>query len=177
MHALEEELKTIDDIYALPDGVRAELIDGVIYDMATPSISHQRISGDFFADIINYIRSNNGNCEALYAPFAVFLFNDEYNYVEPDIAVICDKDKLDDKGCHGAPDFIIEIVSPSSTNMDYMIKLFKYRSAGVKEYWIVDPMKKAIRTYLFDRDETNEYTFSDEIPVGIYNDDLKLKVY
>ena len=177
MQALEEELKTIDDIYALPDGVRAELIDGVIYDMATPTISHQRLLVDFSADIINYIRSHKGECEAFVAPFAVFLFNDEYNYVEPDIAVICDKDKLDDKGCHGAPDFIIEIVSPSSINMDYMIKLFKYRSAGVKEYWIADPMKKVIRTYLFDREETQEYSFSEEIPVGIYNDDLKLKVY
>ena len=172
-----QALKTIDDIYALPDGVRAELIDGIMYDMATPSASHQKMAVDFITDIINYIRSNKGKCEAFVAPFAVFLSDDDINYVEPDIAVICDKDKLDDKGCHGAPDFIIEIVSPSSTNMDYMIKLFKYRSAGVKEYWIVDPMKKVIRTYLFDKDVTNEYSFSEEIPVGIYDDELKLKVY
>ncbi len=98
----------------------------------------------------------------------MFLGNDEYNYVEPDIAVICDKNKIDDKGCHGAPDFIIEIVSPSSRNMDYMIKLFKYRSAGVSEYWIVDPDKQMVRTYNFIKNETAEFTFNESIPVGIY---------
>ena len=170
------ELKTVADIEALPEGVRAELIDGVMYDMAAPSGSHQRMLLDFSTDIINYIRSKHGECRAFVSPYAVYLSDDDYNYVEPDIAVICDKNKLDEKGCHGAPDFIIEIVSPTSVNMDYMIKLFKYRSAGVREYWIADPMKGRIRTYLFDKEETEEYTFDDEIPVGIYGD-LKLKVY
>ena len=82
--------------------------------------------------------------------------------------MIYQKSKLDEKGCHGAPDFIIEIVSPSSRQMDYMIKMFKYEKAGVREYWIVDPEKSAVRTYNFELNETADYTFEDAIPVGIY---------
>ena len=74
------------------------------------------------------------------APFAVFLNQDDKTYVEPDVTVVCDADRLDDKGCNGAPDWIVEIVSPGSYRMDYLIKLFKYRTAGVKEYWIVNPV-------------------------------------
>ena len=103
------------------------------------------------------------------APFAVFL-NDEKNYVEPDIFVICDPDKIDDDGCHGAPDWIVEIVSPGSRRMDYMIKLFKYRSAGVREYWIVDPEKNRIIVYNFADDTMTEYAFGDAVKAGIYND-------
>jgi Uma2 family endonuclease len=168
MPLIKEEMKTVDYIYALPEGERSELIDGAIYDMAPPSVHHQRIARELSADLTNYIRKNNGKCEAFFAPFAVFLNNDEYNYVELDIAVNCDKDKIDDKGCHGAPDFIIEIVSPSSRNMDYMIKLFKYRSAGVREYWIVDPDKQMVRTYNYIKNETADYPFTESIPVGIY---------
>lgn len=89
--------------------------------------------------IANYIDSSGGDCKVIPAPFAVFLNEDNTNYVEPDISVICDKDKLDNRGCNGAPDWIIEIASPSNQHMDYEIKLFKYRSAGVREYWIVNP--------------------------------------
>ena len=88
--------------------------------------------------------------------------------LEPDISVICDPLKLDDKGCHGAPDWITEVVSESSRRMDYMIKLFKYRSAGVREYWIVDPKKQQTTVYDFDNNTMEEYSFEDEIPVGIY---------
>jgi Uma2 family endonuclease len=84
--------------------------------------------------------------------------------------VICDKDRLDDKGCNGAPDWIIEIVSPSSTRMDYSVKLFKYRTAGVREYWIVNPMKKVVQTYAFEGEEdSNLFSFDDEIPIYIFN--------
>ena len=135
---------TIDDIYALTDDKRAELIDGNIYYMAPLGRKHQRIIGELYATIREYIKSNNGTCEVDIAPFAVFLNADDKNYVEPDISVICDSDKLNDKGCVGAPDWIIEIVSPSSKRMDYFTKLFKYRTAGVKEYWIVDPASLSI---------------------------------
>jgi Uma2 family endonuclease len=84
--------------------------------------------------------------------------------------VICDTSKLDEKGCHGAPDWIIEVVSPSSKRMDYYTKLFKYRTAGVKEYWIVDHEKNCITVYDFQNDSGDDYTFSDTIPVGIYPD-------
>ena len=90
--------------------------------------------------------------------------------MEPDISVICDKNKLTDKGCNGAPDWIIEIVSPGSEKMDYGTKLFMYRTAGVREYWIVDHRKNRIIVYKFHNDDVNEYTFSDSVKVGIYED-------
>lgn len=104
------------------------------------------------------------------APFAVFLDKDDANYVEPDISVICDPNKLTDKGCFGAPDWIIEIVSTSSRRMDYFTKLFKYRAAGVREYWIVDPDKKGIIAYDFQSEDIKDYTFSDSVKAGIYDD-------
>lgn len=135
MEALKkEDIHTVDDIYELPDGERAELIDGEIYYMSPPSWSHQRISRKLHQAIANYIDQNHGMCEALAAPFAVFLDESGSNhYVEPDISVICDLSKLDEKGCHGAPDWVIEIVSPGSKPRDYMTKLFLYRTAGVRE--------------------------------------------
>lgn len=136
--------------------------------MAPPSWKHQKISGYLYSVIYNYIKNNNGKCEVLAAPFAVFLNEDDINYVEPDISVICDSSKLDDKGCHGAPDWIIEIVSPSSKTRDYMTKLFKYRTAGVKEYWIVDSDKQMIMVYGFEKDTVEQYNFGEDIPVGIY---------
>ena len=104
------------------------------------------------------------------SPFAVFLCRDDVNYVEPDLSIICDKNKITDKGCEGAPDWIIEIVSPSSRSMDYNQKLFKYRTAGVREYWIVDQMKQQVTVYNFEHDLFEEYSFTDKVKAGIYND-------
>lgn len=165
----KEEIYTIDDIYALPDGKRAELIDGEIYYMAPPSWTHQRISGYLYNEIASYIKENNGKCQVLAAPFAVFLNNDDMNYVEPDISVICDSTKLDEKGCHGAPDWVIEIVSQSSKSRDYMTKLFKYRTAEVREYWIVDPEKQMVMVYGFEKNTVEQYNFGEDVPVGIYD--------
>lgn len=164
----KEELYTIEDIYALPNGERAELIDGKIYYMAPPNTKHQRLVHFFDREIGNYIQSKHGECEVFPAPFAVFLNENDTNYVEPDISVICDKNKISDKGCHGAPDWIIEIVSPSSKQMDYYKKLFKYRTAGVREYWVVDPEKELVTIYDFEKDSMEEYSFDKDIPVGIY---------
>ena len=166
----QEQIYTTDDIYALPDGQRAELVDGHIYYMAPPSRTHQRIILALSRIIAEYIESNNGSCEVDIAPFAVFLNGDDKNYVEPDISVICDKYKLTDKGCTGAPDWIIEIVSPSSRRMDYYTKLFKYRTAGVREYWIVDPEKNRIIVYDLDHEDVNEYAFTDIVKACIYPD-------
>lgn len=124
----KEELYTIGDIYSLPEGERAELIDGQIYDMAPPSRHHQEISMELSTAIQSYIRSKKGNCRVYAAPFAVQLDEDSHTYVEPDISVICDPNKLDERGCKGAPDWIIEIVSPASRRMDYYTKLFRYRT-------------------------------------------------
>ena len=164
----QERTYTIDDIYALPDGERAELIDGQIYYMAPPARKHQRIVLQLSRVISDYIDKNNGPCEVDIAPFAVFLNGNDKTYVEPDISVICDPNKLNEKGCVGAPDWIIEIVSPGSRRMDYNNKLFKYRTAGVREYWIVDPQKEWIMVYSFFNDDMNEYSFTDDIPSGIY---------
>ena len=161
---------TIEDIFALPDGQRAELIDGELYMMATPSRIHQKLVHFFDWTIENYIRDKNGECEVYPSPFAVFLNADEEPYVEPDISVICDKDQLIDKGCNGAPDWVIEIVSPGSKYMDYSRKFFKYNAAGVKEYWIVDFDKNRIMVYNFEHNVVTEYTFSDKVQVGIYED-------
>ena len=164
----QENIYTIDDIYALPDGKRAELIDGRIYYMSPPSRKHQRILGEIYATIREYIKSNNGPCEVDIAPFAVFLNENDFNYVEPDISVICDRNKLTEKGCTGAPDWIIEIVSPGSRTMDYYKKLFKYRTAGVREYWIVDHERNLVIVYDFQNDNVANYTLTDNIPAGIY---------
>ena len=160
---------TIHDIYALPEGKRAELIVGQIYDMAPPSRVHQKITTKLASVIDHYISEHRGKCEVYAAPFAVFLNEDDTTYVEPDISVICDSDKLDDKGCNGAPDWIVEVVSPSSQRMDYLTKLFKYRTAGVEEYWIVDPSQEKVLVYSFGGQENfMQYSFDEMIPVGIY---------
>lgn len=169
MNALKNEtIYTIDDIFALPDGKRAELLDGRIYYMAPPSRTHQRISSYLHNEIYNYIKKNHGNCEVYAAPFAVFLNKDSINYVEPDISVICDPSQLDERGCHGAPDWIIEIVSPSSKSMDYLKKLYKYCTANVREYWIVDHARKQVMAYHIEQDTMEQYSFGEEIPVGIW---------
>ena len=170
MPLLKEETYTINDIYALPEGERAELVDGHMYMMAPPSRKHQKISMEFSSIIREYIRSHKGKCEVYAAPFAVYLDERSNTYVEPDISVICDPDKLDDRGCKGAPDWIIEIVSPASKQMDYYTKLFKYRNTGVREYWIVDPSKNLIVVYNFELGETEQYTLQDSVKVGIYDD-------
>lgn len=173
--AMHEYEYTTDDIYALPEGERAELIDGQIYYMATPNRIHQQIVRKFTQRISNYIDSKKGNCEVYPAPFAVFLNCDNKNYVEPDVSVICDPDKLTDKGCNGAPDWVIEIVSQSSRNMDYLRKLVKYQTSGVREYWIVDPDKNVVTVYNYEHETMEQYSFDDSIPAGIY-DDLTLTV-
>lgn len=170
MDEMSGKIYTIRDIEALPEGKRAELIDGRMYEMASPSRVHQRLLGGLYRLIANYIEERDGSCEVYLAPFAVYINNDEYNYVEPDVLVICDEEKLDEKGCHGAPDWAIEIVSPGSVKMDRKIKLFKYRTAGVREYWIVDPAERTVGVHCFSRDEEKTYTFQETVPAGIYED-------
>lgn len=164
------KIYTIKDVYSLPDGTRAELIDGNIYYMAPPTRKHQEISFNLSRIIADYIDAHNGSCKVYPAPFAVFLNRDDKNYVEPDISVICDKNKLNDRGCCGAPDWIIEIVSPSSKRMDYLTKLFKYRTAGVREYWIIDTDKNRVMIYYFESETVEEYTLKDIVRVNIYDD-------
>ena len=123
MPLLKTTTHTIDDIYALPDGQRAELINGQIYNMAPPSPLHQELVMELSASLRNYIKEKGGNCKVYPAPFAVFIKDDDSNYVEPDISIVCNSNKISHRGCEGAPDFIIEIVSPSSRKMDYSTKM------------------------------------------------------
>ena len=165
----KEQTYTSEDYWNLPEGHRAELIGGQFYDMAPPSRIHQRIVSQVSRIIGNHIESQKGNCEVYPAPFAVNLDADDRDWVEPDISVICDKNKLTDRGCSGAPDLIVEVVSPSSRRMDYNIKNGLYVSAGVREYWIVDPEKERTSVYHCEADDAPTiYTFSQEVPVGIF---------
>ena len=164
------EYYTIDDIYRLPEGQRAELIDGELYMMATPSMRHQRLVKEFVYHIEDYIRRNNGECEVFPSPFAVFLNADNEIYLEPDVSVICDKGRLIDEGYNGAPDWIIEVVSPSSRSLDYNKKLLKYGTAGVREYWIVDSERNRVTVYNFEYNTMEEYSFLDKVKAGIYED-------
>ncbi|MCD8022456.1 MAG: Uma2 family endonuclease [Lachnospiraceae bacterium] len=174
MPLAKERLYTVEDIYDLPEGINAELIDGVIYDMATPTRIHQEISMFLSRCISNYIQEKKGGCRVYAAPFAVFLNKDDYNYFIPDLSVIFNPDKLSDRGCEGAPDWAIEIVSPSSRSMDYITKMFQYSAAGVREYWIIDSEKDSITVYNFDGKTGGSYTMSDAISVGIYDGELQI---
>lgn len=162
---------TIADIEALPEGERAELIDGEMFMMDSPPWRHQDILVNLLFEIEGYIRKNKGKCRVLPAPFGVYIKNDNRNFVEPDISVICDEEKRSEKGCLGAPDWIIEIVSPSSKRMDYVRKTALYRDAGVREYWIVDSDKETVTIY--EAKQWNApvcHSFSERIKAGIYED-------
>lgn len=168
--AIQSEYSTIADIYALPEGRHAELIEGRLYMMASPGRIHQEIVSELHYLIRDYIKKKNGICRVYPSPFAVFLHGDDNIYLEPDISVICDRNKLTREGCKGAPDWIVEVVSPSTRPMDYLKKLMKYGAAGVREYWIVDQEKDRIIVYNFEHDTVEEYTFSDRVRAGIYED-------
>ena len=171
MPLLKNDQYTSKDYWNLPEGTRAELIDGKFYDMAPPSRIHQEISYQLSRVIGNYIAEKGGNCKVYPAPFAVNLDADDKDWVEPDISVICDPNKLTDRGCSGAPDLIIEIVSPSSRKMDYSLKNTIYSQADVREYWIVDPVKERVTVYHYEEDAAPTiYTFAQPITVGIYKD-------
>lgn len=159
------------DYYSLPEGIRAELIGGQFYNMAAPSRIHQEILMFLAKEIANFIDSRNGSCKVYPAPFAVKLFEDATAIVEPDISVICNRSKLTDKGCSGAPDWIIEIISPNNPGHDYVRKLNLYADAGVPEYWIVDPLAHTVSVYHLKEQNfrATAYTFRDSIQPGIFD--------
>ena len=152
----EKERYTFADVLTWPDDERAELIDGEVILMApAPSRGHQGISVELTRQFANYLEGKK--CKAYHAPFDVRLFEkdgdtpeDVDTVVEPDITIVCDPSKLDDRGCKGAPDMVVEILSPSTQRHDQLVKLGLYQRAGVREYWIVDPMNKTVRVMLLD---------------------------
>lgn len=167
----QERTYTSEDYWNLPEGQRAELIDGKLYAMAPPSFTHQKISFSLSRKIADYIDYNKGNCEVVPAPFAVNLDANDKTWVEPDISVICDKTKLSEKGCKGAPDWIIEVISPSTQSRDYLKKLWLYQNSGVREYWIINPIMRSVQVYSFGNEETsNQFSFDDEIAPFIFSD-------
>ena len=173
-YSASAQAHTIEDIYALPDGVRAELVDGQLYYMATPTRTHQKINGEMYLAVANYIRAHGGKCEVYIPPFAVFPYADESTYFEPDLTVVCDPAKLEERGCVGAPDWIVEILSPSSAGMDCIKKLNKYRDAGVREYWVISPEKRIIIVYRFADKKEQEtaaiYSFDDAVSCSLWPD-------
>ena len=173
MPALQKssDLMNLEQYENLPENSQIEVFDGIIYNMASPSEDHQTISMELSTTINTYIRSKKGGCKIFHAPFDVILSNDPLTVVQPDIMVVCDKDKLDGKRCNGAPDFIIEIVSPGNPADDYIRKLYYYQNAGVKEYWIVDPRRKTVTVNYFKKNLLNiQYSFDSIIKVNIYED-------
>ena len=169
---------TIEDRNALPEDHPSELIDGVIYNMASPALRHQSISGAIYRQLWNYVDSQGGDCIPFIAPTDVRLDRDERTMVVPDVFVICqpDDDRMDnDKYINGAPDLIIEVLSPSTRRKDMFTKLHKYEEAGVREYWIVDPKKEKVIVYIFgEESDVSLYGFDSEIPVGIYQGDCRI---
>ncbi len=151
----KKEHYTFADILAWEGNERVEIINGEIFLMASPFRVHQEISGELFRQLANFLEGKK--CRVYAAPFAVRLFEkdgdnpeDVDTMVEPDITVVCDKDKLDKHGCKGAPDMVIEILSPSTRRHDRLVKLGLYQQAGVREYWIVDPENKSVQVFLQD---------------------------
>lgn len=171
----KEERYTFADILSWDIDARIELIDGVPYMMAPPSTEHQRITGEIFRQVANFLVGKK--CQAFPAPFGVRLFSrkedtpdDEGTVLEPDITVVCDRDKLDEHGCKGAPDFVVEVLSPSSQRRDRLEKYNLYRLAGVREYWIVDPERKLVQAVTMEEGQyplPQVYTAKDNAPVTV----------
>ncbi len=173
MPALQPQLQitTLEQYEALPEDIRAEVFDGQIYYMSSPSQEHQTISMELSTVLNTYIKSKHGSCRVFHAPFDVKLNDAPLTIVQPDLMIVCDKDKLDGKRCNGAPDFIIEIVSPGNPADDYIRKLYNYKNHGVREYWIVDPRRKTVTVNYFEGDILNiQYSFDSTIKVNIYED-------
>lgn len=168
---------TVEDFYRLPDDCNVELIDGVFYlKSAAPSVAHQKIAGDLFFQIKDYISRSSGRCVPFFAPTAVLLHCDDKTLLLPDIFVVCDQTKLKKQYVWGAPDFVAEILSPSTADYDRSIKLKHYRTAGVRECWLIDPEKEDVAVYFFENDKASPtvYSFEQDIPVNIYSGQLSI---
>ena len=150
----KEERSTYDDLNALPGGVRAELIDGQIFVMEAPEIAHQFIV-DYVGDAIKaHIRSRNGKCVPCTA-VGVYREEDDTNFLIPDFSVVCDPAKITKKGIAGGPDFVLEVASPSTAKRDRREKFDWYYENGVREYWLIDPVRGNLTAYkMFGEAET-----------------------
>jgi Uma2 family endonuclease len=174
----QERRYTYADALEWDETERIELIYGDPVMMSPPTRAHQEISGELFAQLHDYLKDKP--CRVYHAPFGVRLFEKEGDtpydvdtLVEPDIAVVCDHSKLDDAGCKGAPNLIIEILSPSTQRHDRLVKFNLYQKAGVPEYWIVDPSSRSVSVYTLEDGAYHAavvYSADASVPVGIFDD-------
>jgi Uma2 family endonuclease len=172
-------LYTYADYLTWADDIRREIIDGMAYLLSAPTRFHAGLSGSIFGKFLNFITKRKGQCKVYHAPFDVRLpkngetaDNEIYTVVQPDICVICDLSKLDDRGCIGAPDLIVEVQSPSTAKRDLNEKYFLYERVGVKEYWVVFPREKGLTVFLRREngkfDDGTPYQFEGKVPVSIF---------
>lgn len=167
---------TVEDYFAIPDEIRVELIDGVIYDMAAPTFDHQMIAGEIYRQVANYIMDNNGKCKAGMSPIDVQLDCDDKTMVQPDVLILCKNEKIVKGRVFGAPDFVLEVISPSTKRKDYFKKLEKYENAGVREYWILDPYKKQLLVFFFEGDIYAQiHDLTKPVSVNIYEGKLQIR--
>lgn len=167
---------TVDDYRALPDDQRVELIDGYFYDMSAPTFLHQMVGGEIYRQISNFILERGGSCIPLISPIDTQLDCDERTMVQPDVAILCQNDKVKKWGVYGAPDFVLEVISPSTRRKDYTKKLSKYMDAGVREYWILDPYQEKLIVYFFESEVCPViHGLNGPVPIGIYNGELEIE--
>ena len=166
---------TLEDYLLLPEDRRVELIDGVFYDMASPTTIHQSIAGFLYTKFLDYVMKNKGPCYPFIAPVDVQLDSDDKTVIQPDVLIVCDRSKYRNGRVFGAPDLVVEVLSPSSKKKDMQIKLSKYYDAGVREYWIVDPEKKILVQYDMEHMELpSVYNAESTIPVLIWNGEYSI---
>ena len=173
MEPARKKKYTYADYLTWDDDKRCELIDGEVYMLAAPSSTHQEIFGNLFLELGNYLKGKN--CKVYPAPYDVRLNAEaeDDTVVQPDISVICDPSKIEERGCKGAPDMVIEILSPSTTRHDQVVKLNQYCKAGVREYWLVDPERRQVQINLLkDGMYINRgyYGDTDTVSVNILDD-------
>lgn len=166
---------TIEDYLTLPEERRVELIDGVIYDMASPTDLHQLICDEINMRFREYICKNKGKCITVTAPLDVQLDRNDKTIVQPDVLIVCERNKFKKGRVFGAPDLVVEVLSPATQKRDVCLKMGKYMDAGVREYWIVDPVKKRVLVYEFEKDFFPVlYTFAQKVPVGIFQGECEV---
>lgn len=171
-----KECYTLEDYYALPEDQRVELIDGRFYYMSAPSNRHQAVAGFLFSQFLEHVRKHKGSCYPFIAPNDVQLDCDDRTMVQPDVGIICDRSKYIKSHIYGAPDLVVEVLSPSTRKKDLYLKLHKYCSADVREYWLIDTDKKIVVQYDLEGEDLfpRIYGQEDMIPVLIWGGALKI---